>query len=254
MERSPNEGGRFPTTIPQLVARLTLGAGKKDPAAWEEFYARYARPLVVFAALDRRLPLADAEDLVQSFLAYLLEQPRIEGFDQELGRFRTYLLTLLKRFHKDERAKAHAQKRGAGRVQVGGLEERIDRYRSKDVPPDKAFAREWALGVVRDAVAACAQEMTSSSDEPAAGWFDARYAHLFDGGARPSRQDAIARLGLTEGKAQAVDKRVRALLRDHLERHVRADLVRPEGDNAATRALVDEGLRELLEALAEGTA
>jgi DNA-directed RNA polymerase specialized sigma24 family protein len=60
----------------------------------------------------------DAEDLVQGFLADLLEQRALSLADPARGRFRSFLVARLKHFLSDERKKASAQKRGGNQAAV----------------------------------------------------------------------------------------------------------------------------------------
>ncbi|KAF0243155.1 MAG: hypothetical protein FD180_3538, partial [Planctomycetota bacterium] len=143
--------GPFPPTSLGLVRRLAV----PGPEVWDEFYRRYARPMLVFALLERRLKQNDAEDMVHGFLAYLMEGPRMKAFDPAQGRFRSWLLLLFKRFHKDRTVEERAAKRGGGWMRVGDVESRVAEYRAGGVDPQRAFEREWALASVRDAVAAC---------------------------------------------------------------------------------------------------
>ncbi|MEK7469182.1 MAG: sigma factor [Planctomycetota bacterium] len=232
--------GPFPPTSLGLVRRLA----SPGPEAWEEFYRRYSRPLLVFALLERRLSQVDAEDLVQSFLAYLMEAPRVEGFDPAKGRFRSWLLVVFKRFHKDRKVAERAAKRGGGWVKVGNLEERVAEYRAGGVDPQRAFEREWALASVRDAVSACERALAAAGELDAARWLEARYRGPLESGAeRPSRSEAGRALKLTEGRAKASEARVKGLLRACLEAQVRADLGEVAGED------LKAGLKELLDAL-----
>ena len=70
----------------------------------------------------------DAQDLTQEFFARLLAGAYLERADREKGRFRTFLLTALRRFMVNEWERARAQKRGGGQQPVpldGELAERL---------------------------------------------------------------------------------------------------------------------------------
>ena len=56
----------------------------------------------------------DAQDLTQEFFARLLERNYVQAAAAEKGKFRTYLLTMLKRFMADQWDRSHRQKRGGG--------------------------------------------------------------------------------------------------------------------------------------------
>jgi hypothetical protein len=237
----PSADGRFPKTSLGLLQRLRERPAD-GPQAWDDFCRRYRKPLVVFAVLEKRCGADEAEDYVQSFLAHLMDAPRLEKFDPALGRFRSWLLLLFKRFVKDARVAEKAQKRGGGWTRVEGVEERVEQYRSRGTDPAEAFAREWAIEAVRDAVGAC----DAALDGPAREWLRRRFRDPLDGGERPSRAEAAKALGLTDAQAIAADRRVKALLREAFERVVRSDL--PDS-GAGSAAQAEAGIRELLDAL-----
>jgi DNA-directed RNA polymerase specialized sigma24 family protein len=90
----------------------------------------------------------DAQDLTQGFFARLLEKNYVASADREKGRFRSFLLVLLKRFLAGEWARANRQKRGGGVELIPlDLEHTESRYVAEpadELSPDKAFDRRWA--------------------------------------------------------------------------------------------------------------
>lgn len=242
MPRPPFPDGRFPATSLGLVRRL---AGTDGPGAWDDFCRRYQRPLLVFALLERRLPVHDAEDQVQSFFAWLLESPRLDRFDPALGRFRSYLLLLFKRHIRDVQASERAVKRGGGMKRVDAIDGRLEEYRAKGTDPAEAFAREWALATVREAIGDCERALEERGEAEARLWLRVRYRNpLEEGTERPSRTAAARRMKLPEARAAACDRRVKELLRAAFEDAVKADLSGTAPGSAAAA-----GLRELLDAL-----
>ncbi len=87
------------------------------------FCEAYWPPLYSFLR-HRGYPSADAQDLVQSFFAYLLEQNTLSRADQEKGRLRTFLLTSLQNFLFNEYDRVRAAKRGGDR-QIVSFEEHL---------------------------------------------------------------------------------------------------------------------------------
>ena len=69
--------------------------------------------------------------------------------DSEKGRFRSFLLTVFKRFLSKERDRARAQKRGGDRrklsIDVQDDEQRYDYEPTNDWSPEALFKRRWAL-------------------------------------------------------------------------------------------------------------
>ena len=124
-------------------------------AALEELCRAYWYPL--YAYVRRRGYAAhDAQDLTQAFFARLLVRRTFAGIKREGGRFRSFLLTALSRFLRDEWEKLRAEKRGGGRVVLSLDEQDADeRYRvepADELSADKLFARRWALTVLEAAL------------------------------------------------------------------------------------------------------
>lgn len=139
---------RFDTTRWSVVLRARGGAGSAREAL--ELLCRTYRPPVL-AYIRRRGHAGDAaEDLTQAFFARFLEQDCHATADPARGRFRTFLLTAVKRFLINAHAEAQALKRG------GGMHfESIDDDAARIPPsgtetPEQAFERSWAA-VVLDA-------------------------------------------------------------------------------------------------------
>src|SRR5262245_53975560 len=108
-------GARFATTQWSLV----LAAGQPGSPGAEEALARlcalYWYP--VFAFVRRRGHSADdAQDLTQGFFTRLIEKGVIGDADKSRGRFRSFVLGACQFFLANERDRAFALKRGAGRV------------------------------------------------------------------------------------------------------------------------------------------
>ncbi len=87
------------------------------------FCEAYWPPLYSFLR-HRGFSSADAQDLVQGFFAYLLEQNTLTSADQQKGRLRTFLLSSLQNFLFNEYDRARALKRGGGR-QILSIEEHL---------------------------------------------------------------------------------------------------------------------------------
>jgi RNA polymerase sigma-70 factor (ECF subfamily) len=94
----------------------------------------------------------DAQDLTQEFFVRLLEKKWIGSADREKGRFRSFLLTAMKRFLADEWDKARAQKRGGGLallpLQFDTAETRLVREPADEITPEQSFERRWVLALL----------------------------------------------------------------------------------------------------------
>ena len=145
----------FVTTHWSVVLAAGEGGSPQAAAALEELCRAYWYPL--YAYVRRRGYAAhDAQDLTQAFFARLLERRSFAGIEREGGRFRSFLLTALSRFLRDEWEKLRAEKRGGGRAVLSLDEQDADeRYRVEpvdDLSADKLFERRWAMAVLEAAL------------------------------------------------------------------------------------------------------
>ena len=108
----------------------------------------------------------DAQDLTQEFFARLLEKNYVQAADREKGRFRSFLLVLLKRFMANEWDRANRQKRGGGREVISlDAQDTEHRYLAEPVDtlsPDKAFERRWAVTLMAQVLQRLQQECAAT--------------------------------------------------------------------------------------------
>lgn len=136
--------------------RVAAARGSSDEAreALSELCSDYYEPVVAFL---RHSVGDEARDLAHGFFATLLESDALAGAQREGGRFRSYLLGALKHFAANRHAAAKALKRGGG-VPPVALDHGTDTSPGlqlpelRDLPPDSAFDREWALAVIGHAL------------------------------------------------------------------------------------------------------
>src|SRR2546427_4922244 len=119
------EGGAgFQTTHWTLVLRARQTQSEiSAQKALSNFCEAYWPPLYAFLR-HRGHASPEAQDLVQGFYAYLLEQNTLSRADQEKGRLRTFLLTSLQNFLFNEYDRVRAAKRGGDR-QIVSFEEHL---------------------------------------------------------------------------------------------------------------------------------
>ncbi len=104
----------------------------------------------------------DAEDLTQEFFARVLSRNWLHRAAQEKGKFRSFLLTLLKRFLADQLDHERCRKRGGGAAVISldsgdtDFRRRLEPAERRD--PGILYEREWADSVLREALAQLEQE------------------------------------------------------------------------------------------------
>lgn len=106
--RSPQR--QFMTTHWSVVMEASMQDSKLARQALEQLCQRYWYPIYAFVRREG-YTAHDAEDLTQSFFQRLLEGRWVERADPEKGRFRSFLLTLLKRHMIGEWRRSRSFKR-----------------------------------------------------------------------------------------------------------------------------------------------
>jgi RNA polymerase sigma-70 factor (ECF subfamily) len=117
-------------------------------AALARICRHYWNPLYLFVRRHGTTH-EDAQDLVQGFIAHLLEKNTLSAAVPHRGHFRSFLLAALKQFLLKERLKTHRLKRGGGSQSVP-LDEpdaatALEPKLLDTMTPEKAFDRRWAL-------------------------------------------------------------------------------------------------------------
>jgi len=234
-------GASFADTNWWVVHRAAHPEEPQADAARANLYRTYWRPIYDYV---RRSGYGheDAQDLAQEFFARLLEKNYLQAAAPEKGRFRSYLLLLLKRFLADQWDRAHRQKRGGGQPAVS-LDAADTRFFPRvepadDFTPDKLFDRAWAASLLANALQALREECRAAGKGEL---FDALRPFL--AGEKPARYAEVStRLGLRESYAKVLVHRLRRRLRAL----VRAEIAR----TARSREEVETELRDLQAILA----
>jgi RNA polymerase sigma factor (sigma-70 family) len=213
---------------------VVLKAKGHSRDALEELIKIYWKPVYVYI---RRwgYPSEEAKDLSQGFFSDLLERDFLRGVSPEKGRFRTFLLTVLKRYLINESERKRAQKRGGGKAVLSLDYSRAERdftiMPTSDETPERSFNRQWALEAMSRALAALAKEMDADT-------FQAIKPHLAGG---PAYDQTAKKLGITVTRLNNLIHRTRRRYRDLLRAQVAGSLHDP--------AEADEEVRNLLDAV-----
>ena len=141
----------FATTHWSVVLAAGHGDDSRASPALERLCRTYWPPLYAFVRRQGYSPEL-AEDLTQEFFARLLERKDLATTAPEKGRFRSFLLAVLKHFLVNEWRREQCQKRGGGRTQFSLDAEPVEaRYQIelKDpATPESVFERHWAFLVL----------------------------------------------------------------------------------------------------------
>jgi RNA polymerase sigma-70 factor (ECF subfamily) len=203
----------FPTTQWSVLALATLNGDSAGREALAKICADYRGPIVNFLRSRGYSPDA-AEELAQEFFFHLLQSSAWKRADCARGRFRTFLLGTLVHLLGHVRERESAAKRGGG-VSAESLEALIeDGFEPADIPTDmgRVFDREWALGLVENALEAIEEEFQGERADA--------YSVLkrFLPGDEPhlSYEEAAAALGVPSATVKTWVHRLRQRFRERL--------------------------------------
>jgi RNA polymerase sigma-70 factor (ECF subfamily) len=203
---------------------IVLAAGQADSphaaAALERLCRTYWPPLYAFIRRRGHGP-EEAQDLTQEFFARFLKRNDLAATSPDKGRFRSFLLTVLKHFLANEWHREQCQKRGGGQVGIPLDAEPVEaRYQIELVDtatPESAFERHWAFTVLDQTMNRLRQEYTNSGK---ADLFDLLKEALSGQERITPRAELAARCGISVGAVDVAVHRLRRrygeLLRDEI--------------------------------------
>ena len=236
----------FPSTHWSVV--LAAGRSQAEPevarAALAELCQNYWAPLYTFVR-KRGHTVEDAQDLTQSFFAYLIEHKTYARSDRQKGRFRSFLLASLKNFLADAWDRERTLKRGGGHAFLPLHEEQVENaesvFQARSAAPNEEwlFDHSWAETVLGAGLERLAADYKSESRGKL---FNELRIFLTSGAEPlPTYAELATRLGVTESTLRSHVTRLRERYRQALRAEVRRTV--------DTEAEVDEELHELLRIL-----
>lgn len=232
----------FATTHWTLVRDAARGGDSTALRALEELFGTYWQPLYRYAR-RRGKSREDAEDLVQGFLARLLETHALGTTDPAKGRFRTFLLASFNHWLINDWKHGIRQRRGGGERMLSfdwkDAETGLVLEVADDRSPDRLYDREWALALLGKVLA---DLETDCRAEGNAAQFAILKPCLTADSAGIPYSGLAASLGTTEGAARVAVHRLRKRYRHLLTTEIARTLATPDA--------VEEEMRSLLAALA----
>ncbi len=218
----------FPATRWSVIIRATATPSPLSHDALEDLCRLYWPPLYAFLRRSGH-PQHEAQDLVQGYLARLLQREDLATVSADKGRFRSYLLAGLRNYLVSEARQAGALKRG-GRAEIISLDiENAEALYSAsladEVTPDLAFDRRWAEMILDQALEKLRQENITRGKEKL-------YETLKPCLAADASDDYAAlgrEAGMTPGAIAVAIHRLRLRFRE-LVRNAVADTVGSEAD------------------------
>jgi RNA polymerase sigma-70 factor (ECF subfamily) len=249
--RAEDRQGRsdvFPSTHWSVV--LAAGRSQAEPelagAALAELCQVYWAPLYGFVR-SRGHTVHDAQDLTQSFFAYVLEHRVYARADRQKGRFRSFLLASLKNFLADAADRERTLKRGGAQILLPLNEDQAQEAESLFQThngmssEDRLFDRCWAEALVAAALERLLADYKREGKEQL---FNGLRMFVAGGAERlPTYAKLADRLGIAESTLRSHVTRLRARYREALRAEVR--------QTVDSETEVDQELRELLHVLTE---
>ena len=209
---------------------MVQAAGDREHSKYlpaiNRFIAAYWKPVFYFLRV-KGYPYHQAQDLTQEFFSRFLERDWLKKADPERGRFRNFLLAILKRFLSDQGPhRAPRQKQfEQGVVSIEKLisdEERSYEPATSETP-EEVFMKRWAAALVQNVLEQLRQ-LCENEGHPV--WYDVFIAtHYPAASTQQVTQQALAtRLGLTRDKVryalEEAKKRFNQLLRGEIQGQV----------------------------------
>jgi RNA polymerase sigma factor (sigma-70 family) len=163
------QGRCFPDTHWSQLLELGDPANPNYAPNLDRLIHQYWMPVYHYVRTLRPVGVPEAEDLTQQFFTMLLSRDSFAKLAPERGSFRGFLKTALRCFliDQDRTAVAHAPRDGARFFPFEQAEAAWKDAR-KGVPvtgPEDAFDREWARGVLLEAVAKLKEALQAEGKE-----------------------------------------------------------------------------------------
>ena len=229
----------FATTRWSLILDARTGP-ESARRAMEEIYRAYRGPVLAYVRRSGRSD-GDAEDLVQDFFARLLEKRWDVGADPARGRFRTYMLTALRRVLLDAHDARQAQKRGGDQHRVD-VDETLETVAAPH-SPERAFERAWAITVIERAYTALREETRRAGRSEL---FESLAPFIAEAADGAEYRELGERIGMRPNTIAVSVHRLRARLRELVRREL--------ADQTDGPAAVEQDLRVLRAALQSDAA
>jgi len=225
-----------------VVAAGDLG-GDDSRSAFTRLCETYWYPVYAFVRRSTS-DVHEAQDQTQSFFSYLIEKGAIAKADRSRGRFRAFLLTALKNFLANERAKASAEKRGGGKVDLSlDFDSGESRYQiepSHDLTAERLYERRWVLTLLEQVLDRLRSEYAAAGKTDD---FEQFKGALTGEASAADYQQAAAALRISPAAAKQAAYRMRKRYRELFRQEV-ARTVADDGE-------VDDEIGRLLETLSD---
>ena len=237
-------GASFASTHWSIVAQSAQTDVPEAANALAQLCEAYWPPIYSFIRRRGYAP-SDAQDLTQSFFAFLLRTKAYARTDPVHGKFRSFLLASVKNFLADNWDREQAIRRGGGyrfvSLDEGTAESFYDVASAADSTAEHLFELRWAKSLTAGALHSLRHELHV---EGKAQLFEQLKYFLTGGDVLPSYDEASARTGLPKATVKTHVHRLRQLYREIVRREVARTVSSPHE--------IDEELHYLCNILVQG--
>jgi RNA polymerase sigma-70 factor (ECF subfamily) len=235
--------GVFNTTHWSVVVSAGHEFTDQAAVALERLCQTYWSPL--YAYVRRCGHNADsARDLTQGFFAELIEKRRLTHADRERGRFRTFLLSAMQNFLRNEHDRVQTLKRGGGREIISldqqEAEEHVLHEASKSLTPERLFEKRWASRLIEVVLERLRAEFVADGQ---ADLFDRLEPHLWGDATSVPYAQLADEMNLSLSALKSTTYRLRQRSRELLREEI--------AHTVATVADIDAEIRQLMETFSD---
>ena len=242
---APRESGLVPqspvfaTTHWSIVLQAGDEGSPRAEAALTRLCQTYWLPVYAFVRKRGHSP-EQAQDLTQGFFANFLEKQHVTKANRERGKFRSFLMTSVENFLRNENDRANAQKRGGGQ-QLISLDEQDAEARylcepTTETDPAKAFEQRWAATLLETVLQRLQAEFGATGRGDL---FEALQAHFWGDPDSTPYPELAERFGLTLANVKTTAHRLRQRYRDLLREEIAHTVALP--------SQIDDEIRHLMQ-------
>ena len=237
---SPGGGKRFDETRWSLVQAAGETVNPKAQDALGELCQIYWPPVYAYIRCRGQDP-ERAKDLTQGFFTLLLEKNYIKYARKDRGKFRSFLLTCVKRYMVNEWEREQALKRGGGHSIVSLDLDTAESFKYKLTPatpqtPEEIYDKLWAFTFVQQVFVQLEKEMRRPKDRER---FRVLKPFLTGDSETTSYKDVGAQLDMSEGAVKVAIHRLKSKFGKRLRTEV--------AQTVDSSSKVDEEIRFLLQ-------
>jgi DNA-directed RNA polymerase specialized sigma24 family protein len=218
----------FQTTRWSLILAARDGQSAEAKEALAALCGAYWYPLYAFVR-RKGYDAETAQDMVQGFMARLLEKRDLVAVDRGKGRFRSFLMAACTHYLANQRDHLRAQKRGGGRVPISidgsTAEGRYGCEPAHRLTPERLFEKQWALTLLERVIERLEAEMAGAGKSRQLAVLKPA---LLGAAERAPFARIAAELGVSQDAARAAAHRLRRRYRDL----VRDEVARTVDDSA----------------------